>query len=150
MQRFNALLTIFFLLSMLTSCLEQNRMSKSVSCKEQIFIQYDRQGHKSDASKSNGLVTIIFMNDFNNKIKVYINNTLMFDDLVVTNESTGKSNKGFTYNYNKEEKLPVLKIQKDNNCFDFRIKDRYKFIYVFYNLNKEWIVRFSNKYYVDG
>ena len=70
---------------------------------------------------------------------------------MITNKNTGKSNKGFTYKYSKGKKLPILKVQKsDNNCFDIKVKEKYKFIYIFYDLNRGWIIRFSNKYYMDN
>ena len=150
MKKFIILLEFSILL--FTSCLGQNGMHNSVSCNKKIIIQYDKRSFRGKLSKNNRTsLTIIFMNFFNGKIKGYINGKLMFDDSVITNENTGKTNKGFVYNYGKERISPVLKIQKDDgNCFEIKMKKKYKFTYIFYDLDKGWIVRFSNKYYVDN
>lgn len=150
MKRFYIISGIFILLLAFTSCLTQSRMGNTTSCNGKVIVQYDKGGLNSNAAKIDRSVTVVFMNDFNGKIQGYIDGNLIFDDLVITKGTSGKSNKGFTYDYGKEMKTPVLKIQKDNDrCFDIKLNEKYKFIYVFFDLNKQWIVRFSNKYYLD-
>lgn len=133
------------------SCAQQKQVVNSLSCQNKITVQYDNSKAKGVMAKNKELVIVFFMNDFNDKIKGYINGKQKFSGEVLTNEISGKSDKNFAYNYSKDKTLPILKIEKENgSCFDIRIKKQYKLIYVFYDSNQEWIVRFSNKYYVDN
>ncbi|MEG0929131.1 hypothetical protein [Chryseobacterium sp.] len=133
------------------SCAQQKQLVNSLSCQNKITVQYDNSKAKGVMAKNKELVIVFFMNDFNDKIKGYINGEQKFSGEVLTNEISGKSDKNFAYNYSKDKTLPILKIEKENgSCFDIRIKKQYKLIYVFYDSNQEWIVRFSNKYYIDN
>lgn len=134
------------------SCLQQKKMIKSISCENKITLQYDDNKSSELMVKNNKkLVTVFFMSDFNDKIEGYINNILKFEGEVVTNGDTGKSDRNFIYDYTSDKEVPILKIKKENGtCFDIRIKENYKLIYIFYELNEGWIVRFSNKYYTDN
>ncbi|PWN72241.1 hypothetical protein C1631_006480 [Chryseobacterium phosphatilyticum] len=136
---------------LLISCVQQKQLVNSLSCQNKITVQYDNSKAKGVMAKNKELVIVFFMNDFNDKIKGYINGKQKFNGEVLTKETSGKSDKNFAYNYSKDKTLPILKIEKENgSCFDIRIKKRYKLVYVFYDSNQEWIVRFSNKYYVDN
>lgn len=134
------------------SCAQQKQLVNSFSCQNKITVQYDNSKAKGVMAKGNKKsVTVFFMNDFNDKIKGYINGKQKFSGEVLTNEISGKSDKNFVYNYSNDTTLPILKIEKENgSCFDIRIKKQYKLIYIYYDSNQEWIVRFSNKYYVDN
>lgn len=133
------------------SCAQQKQSINSLTCQNKITIQYDNSKAKGVMAKNKESIIVFFMNDFNDKIKGYINGEQKFSGEVVTNEISGKSDKNFAYNYSKDKILPILKIEKENgSCFDVRIKKQYKLIYVFYDSDQEWIVRFSNKYYIDN
>lgn len=134
------------------SCAQQKQLINSLSCQNKISVQYDNSTAKGVMAKGNKKsVIVFFMNDFDDKIKGYINGSQKFSGEVLTNETSGKSDKNFAYDYSNDKTLPILKIEKeDGSCFDIKIKKQYKLIYVFYDSNQEWIVRFSNKYYVDN
>lgn len=135
-----------------TSCLQQRKMIRSISCENKITIQYDDNKSKGVMVKNDRKsVTVFFMSDFNDKIEGYINNELKFEGEVVTNGDTGKSDRNFIYDYTSDKEVPVLKIKKGNgSCFDIKLKENYKLVYIFYDLNEGWIVRFSNKYYIEN
>lgn len=134
------------------SCAQQKQLVNSLSCQNKITVQYDNSKAKGVIAKGNKKsVIVFFMNDFNDKIKGFINGKQRFSGEVLTNEISGKSDKNFVYDYNNDKTLPVLKIEKESgSCFDIEIKKQYKLIYVFYDSNQGWIVRFSNKYSVDN
>jgi len=134
------------------SCAQQKQLVNSLSCQNKIAVQYDNSKAKGAMATGNKKsVVVFFMNDFNDKIKGFINGKQRFSGEVLTNETSGKSDKNFTYDYSNDKSLPILKIEKeDGGCFDIEVKKRYKLIYIFYDSNQGWIVRFSNKYYVDN
>ena len=101
--------------------------------------------------KNQKKIIIIFMNDFNNQIKIYVNGNLKFNAKVITDNVSGKSDKTFIYDYSKDSDVPFIKVEsKEGNCFDIKTKKDFKLVYLFYDSTKIWTLRFSNKYYVDN
>ena len=136
----------------LISCSQSKKVVSSISCANTFNLQYDKTSSKGVmAKRSQKKVTIFFLNSFHDSIKVYINGVLKFDNVVVTDSVSVKSDKSFTYEYSNNSNIPIIKVEnKEGNCFDLKVKKRYKLIYVFYDSSKKWTVRFSNKYYVDN
>ncbi|MDR2204858.1 MAG: hypothetical protein LBE36_01685 [Flavobacteriaceae bacterium] len=134
---------------LLISCTSQNKLSNSLSCDTRITVQYDNAKRKAGMAKTDKKsITVIFVSDFNDHIKSYVNGKEVLNDFVKTND-TGLSNNFFYYNYSQDENPPIIKIQKENSdCFDIKINKKYKLVYIFHDSNLGWIVRFTNKYLV--
>src|SRR5690606_25091829 len=136
------------------SCKPQERVVESISCQENIIIQYDKttveakkEGRTAD--KKLEAFTVYFLNDFDDYVKGYVNNKLLFDEKIQTNNITSDTDKYFGYNYSKDIESPILKISiNEKECFDVEIDKRYKLIYVFLTKEGKFIVRFSNQYYL--
>tara|TARA_R110002096_G_scaffold421590_1_gene627438 strand:+ start:310 stop:771 length:462 start_codon:yes stop_codon:yes gene_type:complete len=134
-------------------CRSQDGVIKSISCESNIDVQYE----KADAqSRKEGLVAdknlesfiVYFLYDFDGQMKGYVNNELLFDEYIKTDEVTDKTGKYFGYSYAKDQEIPILKIATDKgNCFDIKIDKDYKLIYVYFSEAEGWTVRFSNIHY---
>lgn len=128
----------------------------STECNSEVEIQYEKTSRKT---KRNGLetdrsmeaVSIQFLNNFNHRIKGYINGELRFEDVVVTDDVTGMSEKYFGYNYSKDINLPIIKISIEgiDKCFEIKVLKKYKLIYIFLSENNEITVRYSNTIYEE-
>ena len=134
------------------SCSQPRKAVNSISCSSKIELQYDRTSSKGVmAKRDQKKVTVFFLNYFYDSIKVYINGNLKFQDFVVTDTVSGKSNKSFSYDYSDDRMMPIMKVESNNgNCFDIQISENYKLVYLFLDDKKNWTIRYSNKYYVDN
>ncbi len=149
-------LLIIVLLS-LVGCKSQEKVIKSISCKDDVTVQYERTNAEA---KREGLVAdekqesfvVYFLHDFDDRVKGFVNDELLFDDKILTNEVTSDTEKYFGYSYAKDKETPVLRISIDekDKCFDIKIDKKYKLIYVFLTENNKWIVRFSNTHYIHN
>ncbi len=138
-------------LSLTSGC--SNRIRNSLSCTDRVRTQIDNITRKGVmATHNENSITIIFLNSFNGRFKAYVNGALKFDEMVVTNETSGQSNKYFVYRYEKGQERPILKIEgEDGACFDIRVTKGYRLIYVFRDeSNPHWTLRFSDRFYVDN
>ena len=127
-----------------------------ISCNNDIIIQYEKENRTAKkegriAEKSLEAFSVTFLNIFNDDVEGYINNKLVFKDRVISNEVTGKSSATFGYNYSNDQDIPILKVSISNSddCFDIPINLEYKLIYVFRTTDHNWIVRYSNIYYLN-
>ena len=148
---------IIFATSFLLGCGAQETVVNSISCNENITVQYDKvsfrakqEGLRTDKNKDSFVVH--FLNDFDVNVKGYVNDKLLFNERVTTRQSTSESGKYFGYNYSKDSINPILKISllDKDKCFDIEIDKKYKLIYIFLTKNNKWIVRFSNEYYLHN
>ena len=146
------LILVFAIISV--SCRSQDGIVKSISCTSDVDIQYE----KADAqAKKEGLVanknleafTVHFLYNFDGEIKAYVNDKILFNEQIKTNDVTDKTGKYFGYNYSKDEKTPILKIEMDEKCFDIKIDKDYKLVYVYYSKADGWTIRFSNIHYAE-
>lgn len=131
-------------------------MVESLSCDEDITIQYDKV---SSEDQRNGIVAdrfqksvvVYFENTFYDSIKAYLNGEIIFDAFVKTDKSKASTDTLFGFRYSDKGKTDVLKIvSKKKGCIDFNINRDYKLIYLFFTEEKGWIVRFSNIYYLHN
>jgi hypothetical protein len=136
------------------SCRSQDGIVKSISCESNVDVQYE----KADAqAKKEGLVadknleafTVHFLYNFDGEIKAYVNDKLLFNEYIKTNEVTDKTGKYFGHNYAKDNETPVLKVVMDETCFDIKIDKDYKLIYVYFSKAEGWTVRVSNIHYAE-
>lgn len=143
---------ILFVTVLFISCSLSKKTQNNISCPGTFDLQTQRSNYPVlRTNKKNKTITIYFLYYFNDKIKMFINEELKFDAMVVTNSTSGMSGKGITYNYSKDRNLPILKLEIDNgNCIDFKAIKKYKFIYLWYDSTKIWTVRFSNKFYSEN
>lgn len=125
----------------------------NTECNRKVETQYEKTSWKT---KQNGLetdrnmksVSIEFLNNFNHKVKGYINGKLEFEEIVVTNDVTGMSQKYFGYNYTKDDNLPKVRVVIEGvDCFEIEVLEKYKLIYVFLSKRNEVTVRYSNTIY---
>lgn len=93
---------------------------------------------------------VIFLSDFDENIKAYVNDKLVFEEYVKIGTESHSIENTFGYNYESDLKLPILKVEstEKGTCFDIEINKNYKIIYLFIDENGKWIVRFSNEYYL--
>lgn len=125
----------------------------NTECDGKKEIQYEKTSRET---KQNGLetdrnlksVSIEFLNNFNHKVRGYVNGELQFEEIVVTNDITGMSQKYFGYNYSKDDNLPKIRVEIEGvDCFEIKILEKYKLIYVFLSKKDEVTVRYSNTIY---
>jgi hypothetical protein len=147
---------VIFLIAILADVLGC-RAQKSVdaTCSQKPEIQYDRVSRADRKAglveRSEGAFIVRFMNDFKDSIRVYVNDSLRFDDYVLTDQMTSQTDKVFGYRYPKHgAKKAILKIgsQTQDSCCIVEVKEGYKFVYVFMTEPNHWIVRFSNVNYI--
>lgn len=133
------------------SCSNIKKVVNGTSCSNKLNIQYDNTFSRGVmAKKEKKKITVFFLNYFHDSIKVYFNRDLKFHDFVLTNTTTGKSNKSFSYDYSKVRTVPIMKVESENhNCFEVPIKKNYKIVYLFIDDLKKWTIRYSNRYYVN-
>lgn len=126
------------------------------ACDLPVEIQYDRitrqdrRSHLVELSKSKSFV-VKFVSDFNDSVKVFINNHLEFEDFVITDPVSTQSDKYFAYNYTEKKDDNIL-IQFSSatrgNCRCVLYNRKYRILYVFLNSSGVWTVRFSNVHYL--
>ncbi|UGU17927.1 hypothetical protein LS482_08605 [Sinomicrobium kalidii] len=149
----------YFLIAVVTvitvSCRSQDGIVKSLSCEGNVDVQYekaDAQARKEGLVADKNLESFIvhFLYDFDGQVKGYVNNKLLFNEYIKTNEATDKTGKYFGYSYAKDQETPILKVVTDKgNCFDIRINRDYKLVYVYFSETERWTVRFSNIHYAE-
>tara|TARA_R110002012_G_scaffold318888_1_gene538034 strand:+ start:560 stop:1021 length:462 start_codon:yes stop_codon:yes gene_type:complete len=136
------------------SCKVSEKITENLSCDGNIEIQYDRTklfgNDNPKADRKLDAFQVIFLSDFDENIKAYINNKLVFDEYVTRGPNSHSLENTFGYNYKSDLKIPILKVEsvEKGTCVDFEINKKYKIIYLFIDENGKWIVRFSNEYYL--
>jgi hypothetical protein len=148
---FIILITLLFSIS---SCKVSEKIVENLSCEGNLEMQYDRTklfgNDNPKADKKSDVFQVIFLSDFDENIKAYVNDKLVFDEYVKIGTESHSIENTFGYNYESDSKTPILKVEsvQKATCIDFEIDKKYKIIYLFINENGEWIVRFSNEYYL--
>lgn len=141
-------------IALINSCKAQVKTLPSISCKENVTIQYEKNKFndrkKPHADKMLNAFTVYFINEYKDSIQAFVNDKLYYDKYLKIEGGDDRLNEYFGYNYSKDSKTPILKVisKTNNSCFDILIDKKYKLIYVF-RVNGKWIVRFSNIYYVN-
>lgn len=146
---------LFALLTIALGCKSQDKVIDSVSCQRKVKVQYDRiKSSDRDKPKADiGLeaFTVYFLSDFNDSIRAYVNNNLVFDQKVINGADSHSLENYFGYNYSADTSIPILKVESltRNTCFDIPIDKNYKLAYLFLSGEDEWTIRFSNIYYLQ-
>ncbi|RBP27045.1 MULTISPECIES: hypothetical protein [Flavobacteriaceae] len=142
------------LLCSVSSCKVSEKIAENISCDGNIEIQYDRTklfgNDNPKADKKLDAFQVIFLSDFDENIKAYVNDKLVFNEFVKIGANSHSIENTFGYNYKSDLKTPILKVEsiEKGTCFDIEINKNYKVIYLFIDKNGKWIVRFSNEYYL--
>ena len=141
---------ILFTSILLGGCKSLTGQNDESNCSKNITIQYHKASKKdvkedmvADKSKNN--VVVFLEAYFDGVVKGYVDNKLIFNESIVTDESLGTTEKYFPYNYSKDNLLPKLKVEIDNDCLEFEIKKDYKLIYLSY-YQERWDIIYSNVY----
>jgi hypothetical protein len=137
------------------SCKPSEKVIKNISCSSKVTIQYDKIKNsdkgKPIAKKDLKAFTVYFLDTFKDSIQGYVNNKLQYEKYIDLNGNFNTMNEYFGYNYSKDNNMPILKIvsKTKNSCFDLVIDKNYKIVYVYLSDEGNWIVRFSNIYYLQ-
>jgi hypothetical protein len=151
-SKFNFLILAFLIL--LFSCKPSEKVIKNISCSGNVTLQYDKIKHsdkgKPIAKKDLKAFTVYFLHSFKDSIQGYVNNKLCYEKYLDLSGSSDSMNEYFGYNYSKDTNIPILKVvsKTKNICFDVAIDEKYKIVYVYLSDDGNWIVRFSNVYYL--
>jgi hypothetical protein len=147
-------LILITLLSSVSSCKISKKITENLSCEGNIEIQYDNSkllgNDNPKADKKLDGFQVIFLSDFDENIKAYVNEKLIFDEYVKIGTESHSIENTFGYSYKSDKKSPILKVEsiEKGTCFDIEIDKKYKIIYLFIDEKGKWIVRFSNEYYL--
>ena len=114
--------------------------SSSIStCGTPIEIQVDKM---TKESKKEGMVvdvqsnsfTIYFMNEFDHHLKFWFENQLLFDDQILTNETSGTTEKYVSMKYENSNLEYDAKVSLGTGeCAEFQFKPKYKIVYLFFD-----------------
>ena len=149
------IIVIIVILTIAVGCKSLDRLVSNISCSGEITVQYDRikpsDKDKPKADKDLDAFIVYFLSDFNDSIRAYVNDKIVFDQQVEIGADSHSLENFFGYNYSKDSSVPILKVVSLTReiCFDIPIDKDYKLLYVFLNDDGEWTVRFSNIYYVQ-
>lgn len=121
-------------------------------CKQnKVTIKYDDESRYEDidktmiADKSKESVTIFLESYFNGQVKGFIGDEIVFNKKIETEESLGTTNEYFFYDYSRNQKLPRIRIENEDEIAEIEINNDYKLIYV-YKHNDNWEIIYSNVY----
>lgn len=138
----------YFLFLFLLNCESVSKSMLFSDCGNTFQVQYDKAGKyllpKNEINKDYFL--FYFENDFNEKIKITINQKEIYNKEVKTNEKkSDEYSDKFIYNIDPKEKKIILRgySEKNNTCFELPLNKKYRIIYLYYYQN-QWIIRFSN------
>lgn len=135
------------------SCKTSEKLVTNTSCNGDLTVQWDKRIAKNKnprADKKSHYFQVIFLYDFDERIKAYVNDKLVFDEYVKIGADSHRIDVTFGYNYQNDSKTTILKVKsfEKETCFDIEIDKNYKIIYLFIDENGKWIVRFSNEFYL--
>lgn len=141
------LICYLIVLMFFTGCKSKSIEIKS-DCGNILEVQYDKNGKHtlSEKEKSKNYLTIYFLDEFNDRIKININQKEVFNKEIVTDATKFDTYSAvFTYKLSSEQNNYVIKgySERDKTCFELPINTKYRIVYLYY-YNKKWIVRFSN------
>lgn len=140
-------LAFFFLLCLLWNCSSSGHMSQQSSCGNNFEIQYDKPGKflLPATEKDKNYLIIYFESNFNDKIKIDINQKEIFNKKVITNE---KKPDDYSENLifkmdNGNKYMMNIRGEDTKTCLEVPLNTKYRIIYLYY-YNSKWIIRFSN------
>lgn len=140
-------LTFFFLLCLLWNCNSSKHISQQSSCGNNFEIQYDKSGKYLLPTKERDKNYLIFYfeSNFNDNIKININNKEIFNKQVITNDKKPDdySEKVIFKMGNENNYKMNIQGESSKTCLELPINTEYRMIYLYYH-NNRWIVRFSN------
>lgn len=141
------------ILCVLCGCKSFTRTDLQSDCGNIFEVQYIKNGKYlvSKKERAKNYLNIYFLSNFNDQIKININQKDVFNKEVVT-DSTKFDNypAAFTYKLSSSENKYIMKGYSERNktCFEVPIDTKYRIIYLYYYQNK-WIIRFSNEILIN-
>lgn len=132
----------------LWSCKSISKTELKSDCGNTFEIQYAKDGKYllSQKERDKNYIIFYFENNFNDKVKISINQKDIYNNQVVTNaEKPDDYADMFIYKMNPGEMNFFLKgfSETSKTCFEIPLDTKYRIIYLFYYQN-HWIIRFTN------
>ncbi|WP_172279325.1 hypothetical protein [Chryseobacterium sp. LAM-KRS1] len=136
------------ILCFLSGCKSFTKQDLQSSCGNTFEVQYIENGKYklSKQERAKDYLTIYFLEEFNDQIKISINQKEVFNKKVITDTTKFDTySAAFTYKISSTDTNYVIKGYSERNktCFEVPINTKYRIIYLYYH-NEKWIVRFSN------
>ncbi|WP_295203166.1 hypothetical protein [uncultured Chryseobacterium sp.] len=148
--------SIFYIMAfcIMYSCKSFTKSTFQSNCGNNFEVQYIKSGKYkiSEEERAKNYLSIYLLEQFNDQIKISINEKEVFNKNVVTDTTKfDRYSAAFRYNLTSEEKkIYIMKVFSDKNkeCLEIPIDTKYRIIYLYYH-NKKWIVRFSNELLIN-
>lgn len=141
------------ILCVLCGCKSFTRTDLQSDCGNIFEVQYIKNGKYlvSKKERAKNYLNIYFLSNFNDQIKININQKDVFNKEVVTDSTKFDTySAAFTYKLSSSENKYIMKGYSERNktCFEIPIDTKYRIIYFYYYQNK-WIIRFSNEILIN-
>ena len=140
-------------LVILSSCSARQKIivnDTQFSCKPLEFeISYakDKKGDLAfilnDTSENVQYLTINFDSGFDDNVKAIINDSLYFDEKLITNSSSGFKGKSINYLGDKDATLTIL--INNRKCLTTKLNLDYQKLHIYYSRDK-WRIAYNNNY----
>ncbi len=147
--------TIYYLiiLCVLSGCKSFTRTDVQSDCGNTFEVQYIKNGKYlvSKKERAKNYLNIYFLSNFNDQIKININQKEVFNKEVITDSTKFDTySAAFSYKFSSPENKYIMKGYSERNktCFEIPIDTKYRIIYLYYYQNK-WIIRFSNEIIIN-
>lgn len=141
------------ILCVLSGCKSFTITDLQSDCGNIFEVQYIKKGKYklSKQERAKNYLTVYFLDEFNDQIKININQKDVFNKKVVTDSTKFDTySAAFTYKLSSSENKYIMKGYSERNktCFEIPIDTKYRIIYLYYYQNK-WIIRFSNEIMIN-
>lgn len=151
-----SLLLITILTFSFSNCTSQEKTKgkrEPFFCSERICLNYRNseffgEGDKQVKDVYKRSIFIMFEDGFEDTLNIYCNDSLIGSKFFLTDPSIGTTMSGIEYNYEKERRSPLLKIESvtNNYCLELQVDERYRILYLNHN-NDGWLGVYSNFYH---
>lgn len=141
------------ILYVLCGCKSFTRTDLQSDCGNTFEVQYIKKGKYklSKQERAKNYLTVYFLDEFNDQIKISINEKEVFNKKVITDTTKFDTHSAaFTYKLSSANNKYIMKGYSERNktCFEIPIDTKYRIIYFYYYQNK-WIIRFSNEIIIN-
>lgn len=95
----------------------------------------EKKNNLHDSLQNKGVLEITFMGDFNDYVTVTLNDSIIFQDSILINESTGASDKSISLNINATKKYNLYFYISKKSRYKITILPIKHFLYIWKNGN---------------
>lgn len=96
-----------------------------------------------DSVKFNDTINVVFVSQFNEPLKLYLNKTLWIEEMFQTDALTGFVNMDLSFSPKSFIKMYNLKLtDQKNNYIELQLESKYPFVY-FSKQNDNWTITYS-------